>query len=259
MSKPLDLFAAWTPFSLLDEEALEKASPNGGDEEPMVGKIGGVITTEVVDQQGEVVLSKGMNFDYFLKHGWFNHEHQGGPENVLGEPTRVYSVTHGGKQGVCVEGNLYLHKPRARAVYNTALAMQKSGSTRRLGYSVEGQVLQRDPANRNRVLQSRVLNVAITAHPVNPDARLEVLAKAASAVGYGTPSTGGGSFAPLVSQSIDGQPAIMAEATPSALLAQAQAGRITAEQLARKLSRIFKISQTKARAIAERIARAVGM
>mgnify|MGYP001500969012 CR=1 FL=1 len=83
------------------------------------------------------------------------------------------------------------------------MALQKAKTSRRLGFSVEGQVLARD---KDAIVKSKVLNVAITAHPVNADARLDVLKSLAKAsVGYQGISAMGGSLSALVPQSMDPQ------------------------------------------------------
>ena len=182
----MDLFSFWVPF-----DVIEKGGQPGVPEEP--GLIGGIMSVESPDQQQETIIQAGMDFGYLLSKGWINYEHQPGPENIIGEPIDVTPTTYQGVPATAFRGRLFLDRPRAREVWDAAVAIKKSGSTRRLGYSVEGHTLFRDPADRKRVLKSRILNLAVTAHPVAPDARLEVLAKAAS-IGYQTPASGGGSL-----------------------------------------------------------------
>ena len=210
--KKIETFAVWAPF-----EALEKArNPNGGDSESMVGRIGGIVSAQTVDQQNETLSQDGVDWSYFLSKGWFNYEHAAGPENVLGHPERVTSTTLAGKPATRVEGVLYLAKPKAKEIFETAQAMKKAGGARQLGFSVEGQVLERDPADKKKIRRSRVLNVALTAHPVHPDARLEILArsltfdKSGATVGYQYPSMSndGGSLSPLVPQHIEAASAL---------------------------------------------------
>ena len=177
-----DLFSVWVPFHVLEKA---RSRPNAEKPEQMVGRIGGIISSEHKDFQGETILQKGLDWSYFLKHGWFNYEHMQGPENVLGHPERVALTTSNGKPATAVQGVLYLHKPQAKRVFETAVAIQKAKAPRRLGFSIEGKTKERLGKN---VLKAQVLNVAITAHPINPDGRLEILAKALN--GY-NPSYGG--------------------------------------------------------------------
>lgn len=169
-----ELFSLWTNVNL--------SKADEGVEQSNTAPIGGIISTDTVDLQGDQILQSGCDWSYFLKRGWFNYEHKPGAENIVGIPKAVKSVTlDGGKQGTRVEGFLLLDRPRANEVYQAAKAIQKSGEGRSIGFSVEGQVLQRDPTNSKIVTKSRILNVSVTAHPVNPDARLEVLARSLDA------------------------------------------------------------------------------
>jgi hypothetical protein len=243
MSK-IETFSAWAPFDIL------KSNPNGGDAEPMVGRIGGIISAETVDQQGEVLSQTGMDWDYFLSKGWFNYEHMSGAENVLGHPERISSTTYKGKPATQVEGVLYLHKPKAKEIYETAVAMKKAGGNRQLGFSVEGQVKYR---KGKQIVKARVLNVAITAHPVHPDARLEVLAKSAE-VGYQIPSSpSAGSISPLVPQHLEAVPAIASYGTYAY-----KRKRMSTHDLALQLTTTFPVlTYARALSIAVEIARAV--
>jgi len=212
---------------------VAKGSPNGGDSEPLTARIGGIISAETRDAQGEELSQSGIDWSYFKSHGWFNHEHGRGPENVLGHPESVISTTHKGVPATRVEGVLYLGKAKAREVYETALAMSKARSTRALGFSVEGQVLARE---KGKILKSKVLNVAITAHPVHPDARLEILAKSAS-IGYQTSAgVGTGSMSALVPQSLEYMPSIATFGTQAL-----KRKKMSVEELARILAVSFPV------------------
>jgi hypothetical protein len=101
---------------------------------------------------------------------------------------------------------LYLSKKLGQQVYETATAMKKAGGDRSLGFSVEGQVLLRDPLDNKRILKARVLNVAITAMPVNPHTNLELIARSIGAnVGYQEPSIpdADAAMSALVQESLD--------------------------------------------------------
>lgn len=175
-------FARWVPLEL-GAEALAKAQ---GDEAPATARIGGICSTDDMDFEGERIAQDGLDWSYFLKHGWFNHEHQQGPSAVLGHPTRVEPVD---EHRTRVEGEIYLNKPLAREIYETAYALHKAGAPRSLGFSIEGQVLARDPVSPKQVLKARVLNVAITSAPVNPHTNLELIARSmGAAAGYQSPA-----------------------------------------------------------------------
>lgn len=167
-------FSRWVPISLSKAQETE--------EEPTQAAIGGICSTDDLDFEGESIAQDGLDWSYFLRHGWFNHEHEQGPSAVLGHPIKIEPVDD---KRTRVEGVIYLAKDLGKRIYETALAMAKAGGGRSLGFSIEGQVLQRDPTNPKRVLKARVLNVAITSAPVNPHTNLELIARSIGAnIGY---------------------------------------------------------------------------
>lgn len=201
--KSIQLFSMFTSFD------IEK-----GKEEPEKVKIGGIISTDTKDQQGDILLQEGMDWSYFLKRGFFNYEHQQGPENILGVPDKVELVEIDGKKATKVEGYLLLKTPKAKSVYEAIKAINEPGTNRQIGFSVEGQVLERDAINPKIVKRAKILNVSVTAHPVNPDAKLELLARSLMAleekgmIGYQeSAQAGAGDLSALVPQSIEGKPA----------------------------------------------------
>jgi hypothetical protein len=237
-----ELFSLWTSLDLSKSETGE-----AGEQAENKAPIGGIISTDTVDLQGDRILQAGCDWSYFLKRGWFNYEHKPGAENIVGIPKSVQPVTlEGGKQATRVEGVLLLDRPRAKEVYEAAKAIQKAGEGRSIGFSVEGQVLQRDPANPKIVTKARILNVSVTAHPVNPDARLEVLARSLEAneldtelnnyksvdileeptdmnkgkAGYADPAKPdpSASLSPMVKESLDKTPAVKQEEGTESLL-----------------------------------------
>ncbi len=74
------------------------------------------------------------------------------------------------------EGNLLVGYAPADRVWELAKAMKKSGAPRKLGFSIEGKVLERDGGNR--IVRAKVRNVAITNAPVNTDCVWGILSKA---------------------------------------------------------------------------------
>jgi hypothetical protein len=156
------------------------------DSDENIAKIAGVISTDEIDLQGESVKQDGLDFTYFLKKGCFNYEHKAGAENMLGYPTKVRQ-----RKGYTeVEGVLLLDKPKAQDIYQTAQALRKAGRQRTLGFSIEGQVLERDSMKPQLVTKARVINCAITSNPINPNTSLELIKSimALKGVGYQTPS-----------------------------------------------------------------------
>lgn len=167
-----DDFSLWVPptetsgFTL-----LAKAGEVPTDDAPRI--IHGFCTTEDEDRQQEIVIAKGLDFAPFIKHGWFNDNHSPRTADVLGWPTeaRLYE-----DKGWYTKGQLLKGKKAADDVWELAVALFKSGSPRRLGFSIEGKATLRNAANR--IIKGVVRHVAITRDPVNPNCQLDVLCKA---------------------------------------------------------------------------------
>lgn len=161
-------------------EVFEKAGEKGKER-----RIGGVISTEHKDKQGEVVLQRGLDFSDFLSNGWFNDNHSRDTAGVVGYPQAVRRTTHNGKPATYVEGYLLrgsneAERIQADRIWSLANALQKTD--RRLGFSIEGKVLRRSGPDGKVIAQARVNNVAITNCPVNTASGLDVLAKSMMAV-----------------------------------------------------------------------------
>lgn len=164
-------------------EAFEKS----GEENPM--RVGGIVSTDELDRQGERIVQEGLDFGDFLGTGWFNDNHGGKSTDILGYPTHAKLVKKGeilpnGKSsktnGWWAEGYL-LDTAEGRKVWGLSQALSKT--PRKLGFSIEGKVGRRSDKDDSVILSARVRNVAITHCPVNVGTELQALAKALSA-GY---------------------------------------------------------------------------
>lgn len=163
---------------------FEKADAPAGQKR----RIGGIISTESRDRQGEVVLQRGLDFNPFLEFGWFNDNHSKVTTDILGYPDKVTFVRKGARlpdgttaksDGHWAEGYL-LETKKANDIWETGLALQQTH--RRLGYSIEGSVTKRVGPDNKTIAAAVVRNVAITNCPVNGDSRMEILAKSLIAV-----------------------------------------------------------------------------
>tara|TARA_R110002110_G_scaffold52496_2_gene152749 strand:- start:1964 stop:2665 length:702 start_codon:yes stop_codon:yes gene_type:complete len=200
-----------------------------GGENELRGDFTLIASTEQRDLDGELIIQKGLEWGLFEKRGWFNEEHKGGYEFAIGEPTDVQACMHKGVPATRVEGFLYLDDPLGKKAYNKAKMLQKSSDTRRLGGSIEGPVIERDPIDRTIVRRALVTNVAITCYGKAPDTEMivkackhlgvsdELLAQMllksdGAGAGYQTPAgtEGGdaGNYAPIIPQSIDSRVAV---------------------------------------------------
>lgn len=159
-------FSTWTELDLVKGEQSDSSS---GEEARAY--VEGIISSDSVDQQGDIIKQEGLDFSYFLKRGWLNDDHRPGAANVVGQPLNIYKTKlSDGTPATAMKAYLFLNKPRAKEIYETAVALKSAKSDRRLGFSIEGEVLQRDPVNKNVILKARVLHVAVTNAPCNTDA-----------------------------------------------------------------------------------------
>lgn len=165
-------FEFWLP--------LDKANPTvvkDRDGNPTDRVFFGLASTERVDLDNEVVKATGIDFGYFREYGYFNNDHLPGWENKVGEPIEVYlgkGVDSTGKevQGLWVKGLLYKGKKVSDEIWNHIEALEKSGSKRKVGLSIQGAVKSRAG---KVVLKSWVQAIAITPSPKNVDSFIDVV------------------------------------------------------------------------------------
>jgi uncharacterized C2H2 Zn-finger protein len=132
-------------------------------------KIKGYMSTEHLDRQDETVLQKGLDFHEFVNFGWFNDNHSQATSAAIGYPeTASY---HPGK-GWHTEGHLLKGFKRADEIWELAKSLH--GTPRRLGFSIEGKVIER---KANYIVKARIRNVAITNAPVNTNCTWDVVVK----------------------------------------------------------------------------------
>ena len=161
--QPADLFKGWTPMLA---KSMDAEMPEGQ------GLIGGIVSTDTCDFDGEVIEQDGIDWAYFEQRGLLNYNHT---NLTVGEPI---SIT---RKGGCtlLQGALYLHVAEGKRIYETAQGMRKSNAKRTYGFSIEGEVLARDPLDEKRITKCRIMNVSVCEHPKNPETAMVTLQKAA--------------------------------------------------------------------------------
>ncbi len=162
---------------------FEKADAPEGERR----RFGGIASTETRDQDGEVILQRGLDWKYFMSKGWFNDNHGRKTGDIVGFPSKVEYYKKGQRlpNGSTAHANLhwtegYLlegHKP-ADEIWSAAMALQKAGGARQLGQSIEGKIQKRAGGSGKTIAKALVRHVAITHCPVNADTSLGFLAKA---------------------------------------------------------------------------------
>ena len=182
-------------------------------------RIGGIVSTDGLDRQGEKVVQDGLDFSPFLEYGWFNDNHGQKTTDILGYPQDAFRVKKGEKlpngktskvNGWWAEGYL-LNDDQGQKLYGKIQALASEPS-RRLGFSIEGKIKERDYEENHIINAALVKNVAITHVPVNAESELEALAKAlqggglsaGSAISNPGPSAGEGF--PLRKEALAGAP-----------------------------------------------------
>lgn len=156
-------------------------------------RIKGIASSVAEDSDGETLHPSGFELDYLLTKGFFNWDHQSKKTAaaIIGEPDFA-KIVNNGKQ-LYVEGYLYADSEEAKATYKLAQVLEKNSKTRRLGFSIEGQVIERgcgpqylddkntilnpsfDPVLWAIVKRARITSIAITPMPKNPNTLLEVM------------------------------------------------------------------------------------
>ena len=175
--------ASSIPFNFdMQMAVFEKAGAPKGKRR----RLAGIASIDTKDRQKEILLQRGLDFNDFHAHGWFNDNHGKGIEKLVGypdpdTPIKKYKtgdvLPNGSKaKANCtwVEGYL-LDTSRADEIWEIGQALKGTG--RSLGLSVEGVVQQRGGNDGKVVTKALVRNVAVTHAPVNTDCSLELVAK----------------------------------------------------------------------------------
>ena len=176
---------------------FEKADAPKGKER----RIGGIVSTEAPDRQGETVLADALDMSDFLKNGWYNDNHTKDTDGIVGYPESTKVFKKGEKlpngevakhAGHWAEGYM-LKTERADRLWELGKALQGTG--RRLGFSVEGKIIRRTGPRTivkksedgspqwvgSHIAKALVRNIALTNCPVNADTGLEILSKSLEA------------------------------------------------------------------------------
>jgi Caudovirus prohead serine protease len=141
----------------------------------------GYATTPDLDLQDDIMDPSGLNIDHLIEHGYINYEHQQGEDFKIGVPTKETRVDD---VGLYVEAKLFKTNPYAKSIWNLANNLAKSGSDRKIGFSIEGFVRQRDKADPRIIKSAHITNVAVTTNPANPNATWDAFMKSFM-TGYG--------------------------------------------------------------------------
>ena len=162
-------FSCWVPA----QAVMVKGDAKGGADKSGKRWIQGIASTGSKDLQGEIVDQNGIDFAYFMKHGYFNNDHKTGFENKVGQPTEARLT----KNGLWVKGFLFKDNKVSDSIWGMLNSLDSSGANRRVGFSIQGKVQRRAGVN---IKKCWVQDIAITPAPVNHNTWCE-MAKSLSA------------------------------------------------------------------------------
>lgn len=158
-----DKFSLFVPVDII-EKADDKKGADGLPEKLLIA---GVASTPKYgyDKDDQRLLVNGFDYQPFLKSGFFNIEHAyqktKDASMIVGEPTSAFVKG----DEFYVEGELYKDNPKAVALYKLGQTLKKAGSKRKIGYSIEGSVVAKDPRNPKDITKAVITHCAITISP----------------------------------------------------------------------------------------------
>lgn len=178
-----DIFHLWSPASIHVSNSVQKSfiqedytvlsrveRPNQDFDTDR--HIGGTMSTEEWDRQQESVVAKGLTFDECIHFGWFNDNHAQDTSSVIGAPYLAeLRLQNDALQWYC-EGVVFKGYAPSDRVWNLAEVVKQAH--RQLGFSVEGDIIERDGP---KIVKATIRNVAITANPVNTSCTWDILCK----------------------------------------------------------------------------------
>ncbi|WAX23280.1 prohead protease [Staphylococcus phage vB_SauM_VL10] len=132
----------------------------------------GYCSVPVLDRQQDIVDPKGVDIDMLMSDGWVTFEHE--RDKVIGIPTEGTKVT---QKGVYLVAKIFKEDQYAREMINLAENLKKSGSNRKLGFSIEGVVKSRDTRDNRVITGLSITGVSVVKVPANQESRLDVVLK----------------------------------------------------------------------------------
>lgn len=148
----------------IDDKLIEKAA-NKTEKTGRYDKmqIEGIASSNDEDSDEEILEPKGFDLSRFLKIGYINWDHQlkTDPTALLGEPIEAKIVNN----KFYVKAKLYKDSPKARDLWDTMIMLKNSGSTRSMGFSIEGKALERSDSNPKHVTKALITGLAVTPSP----------------------------------------------------------------------------------------------
>lgn len=164
-------------------EEFNKSAHDGNEPEKRI--IIGEISSSAIDEEGDYMLQKGLDFSYFDSNGCIKYEHQKGvPDNIIGFPHKRF--TDGNR--TIIKGALVPegHQPMADATWNLIKAIEAHNKQfpkhqKTLGFSVEG--FYSKGARKGGIQKSaKITNVVVTPNAIQKTTWLERMEESEMAI-----------------------------------------------------------------------------
>ena len=156
------------PFNaFIPVDTVEKS----GDSDDTI-TIAGMASTGRVDLQQEQIDPHGIDASYLISDGWVDFEHD--TDQVIGVPTKN---THVDSKGLFLEAKLFKNMPQVQDIMKLYHNIKDNNIDRHLGFSIEGNVIERDEDDDSIIRQVQITGVAVTKNPANTDATWELVTK----------------------------------------------------------------------------------
>lgn len=163
MNKSKNKFNFFVPV-----DTFEKAQDKKGNE---VYRVGGLISDDSRDSDGENLNYDGFDMSEF---SYINWDHKKEPKYLIGEPESWKKVP--GK-GIFMNGIIYPQSEIGRQAVELMEVLKASKRGNKLGWSVEGQVIERDLLNPKIVKKAKITGVALCPLPKNGNTFAELIQK----------------------------------------------------------------------------------
>lgn len=167
MTDVLDKDGKFSIFVPIDK--IEKSDDSSKSKGTLT--ISGLASDDSLDWQGERVNPLGIDTTYFDKQGFIDWEHD--TSKKIGVP--IESKVN--QKGLFVKAKLFKNMPEVQDMVKLIDNLKAAGTDRTLGFSIEGQVNQRDPVNPSIIQSLMLTGMAVTASPANKDSSFKILTK----------------------------------------------------------------------------------
>lgn len=150
--------------------------------------VAGWASTPAIDFVGESIMSFGIDDSYFKESGWIDYEHD--KSIVIGVPTE--NTFTDPNKGLYVEAELFRDMPEVQEIMRLDEQLRSVNSPRKLGFSIEGNVIERDERNPKIITKVKITGVAITKNPANSEATWDMIQKSQLQIKKDAMTTGTG-------------------------------------------------------------------